>query len=157
MTKELRATAGAEIVLEGGTYFFSNVRLVGNSRLIVRGPSKIYVTGRFDLGGGSIVNESARPQDLEVIVHGYALPPGSPPSSSLVKVRGGASIAATIYAPEVDVTVGGGDDYYGAIVGKTITLRGGVRFHYDLALGELGSRGASLERLYWRDLGAPRR
>lgn len=89
-------------MLTGGTYFFSDLRLVGNARLIVRGASKIYVTGRLDLGGGSVINESGKAADLRI----FAPPP----------------------------------------------------YHYDKALLDEGANsGATLERLYWRDLNPPRR
>lgn len=155
LTGELRATAGAELILDGGVYFFSDIRLVGNSKLIVRGPSKIYVTGRLDFGGGSIVNETGSAENLRIFAHPYALPTHAPPSTTLVKLRGGSAIAASIYAPEVSVTVGGGDNYYGSILAKTISLLGGVFFHYDQALAELNAdKRANLERLFWRELGA---
>lgn len=158
VTGELRATAGAEIVLNGGTYFFSDIRLVGNSKLIVRGDSKVYVTGRLDFGGGSVVNETNSPAGLRIYAHPYVLPASNPPSRTEVKLRGGAAIGAYIYAPEVDVTVGGGDNYYGAIIARNISLLGGVFFHYDKALSRVDNdNSACMERLFWREVGIRRR
>lgn len=155
---ELRLTKKSVAVLDGGTYFFSDLRTVGRAQLIIRGPCKIYVTGTLDLGGGTIVNETGKAENLQIFVHPYALPPSAPPSTSLVKVRGGSTIAASIYAPEVDVTIGGGDDFYGAVVGSNVHILGNVRYHYDKALGNLNENsGATLERLFWRELNAPRR
>lgn len=157
-TKKLRATAGAAVVLNGGTYFFSHVKFVGRAHLVVRGPTKIYVSGSFDLGGGSIINESGKPEDLEIIVQPYALPYTHVPTPAYVDVRGGADIAAAIYAPAVPVRIGGGDHFYGSAVGRTIDVLGNVRFHYDMALRDVGgSDGAFIERLYWRELSIPAR
>lgn len=157
-TYELRASAGAAVVLEGGTYFFSDIRLTGNAYLVVRGAAEIYVTGRLDLSGGAILNTNGKPGDLCIIVHPHPLPTGSAPSGSYVKIRGGSIVAAALYAPSVPVSIGGSGHYYGSIVGQQIDLADSVSYHYDEALRDstagAGPR-AFLERLYWRELSAP--
>jgi len=145
---------GQEIVtLGGGTYFFSTVRLTGQSALQIDGPTVIYVTGDFDVSGGGVVNSSGRPGDLIVYAHPYALPPGHTPTSSQVKVRGGSQAAMAVYAPGAAISVAGNDDVFGAFIGETVTIAGNSKFHYDRALGDINTHSkVTLERLYWRDL-----
>lgn len=152
-TMALAAGGQDDVTLSGGVYIFSSVRLTGQAKLIVEGPSVIYVTGDFDVSGGGFVNQSGKPADLRVFVHPYAVIPGQTPTSSNVKIRGGAQASMALYAPAAALSVAGGDDIYGAFVSGTITISGGGRFHYDKALGEINNFGTTIvERLYWRDL-----
>jgi len=154
----LSVRSSATLTLTGGTYFFSELTLSASSKLVVTGPSKIYVTGDLDLGGGGVVNAAGDAPDLSFIVHPYPLPSGSTPSGTQVKIHGGPTFNGTVYAPGVDVKLNGGTEYFGAVVGKSIDTVGSVRFHYDEALSEGTGRGTILlERLYWRDLDPPLR
>ena len=152
-TYSLTSSGQGTIDLAGGTYFFTDVRLTGQSALRINGPTIIYVTGDFDVSGGGFVNGTGKPLDFLVHVHPYAIVPGHAPASSTVKIRGGSEASMALYAPGAALTVAGGDDLYGAYVASTITIAGNVRFHYDKALGEVQSKSeVVLERLYWRDL-----
>jgi hypothetical protein len=54
--------------------------------------------------------------------------------SGNVKVAGNSASAAVVYAPAASVTLTGGSDFFGAILGKTVTDAGGTAIHYDLNL-----------------------
>lgn len=152
-TMSLVATGSRVVTLPGGTYFFSEVRFAGGAAMRVTGPSVIYVTGQFDLGGGSLVNTTGVPGNLRVYAHPYALPGGVPPTHSEVIFNGGAGSALAVYAPAVDITVSGNSDVYGALVGRTIKSTGDAYFHYDEALSAWDEHGiVFVERLYWKDL-----
>jgi hypothetical protein len=152
-TYSLVASGSRVVTLTGGTYVFSEVNFSGGAQLIVAGPSVIYVTGRFDLGGGSVVNSTGIPSDLVVYAHPYTLTGLPAPTHSEVIFNGGPEADLAIYAPGVDVTMGGDDDVFGAVVGRTITTTGNPYFHYDEALAAWNKHSTVyLERLYWRDL-----
>ena len=54
---------------------------------------------------------------------------------SKIKLAGGTHTAATIYAPNADVDVGGGADIYGSVLSRTFTAGGsGGKVHYDRGL-----------------------
>jgi hypothetical protein len=153
----LTVTGGATATLNAGTYFFRDLTVTGSSTLQTSGSVKIFVTGSFDTGGGTLVN-LGRPQDLQVFAHPYALPAGHFPSSTLVRVRGGSGTAMALYGPEADFVLQGGGDFYGAAVARSVVVGGDARFHYDRSLGTLGAEGvATMERIFWRDLSVPRR
>ncbi|MDF1701146.1 MAG: hypothetical protein P1V36_08310 [Planctomycetota bacterium] len=152
-TRALVATGTKVVTLPGGTYFFSSVRLAGGAVLNVTGPSVIYVTGQFDLGGGSLVNATGIPSNLRVYAHPHVLPDVPAPTHSEVIFNGGAGSALAVYAPEVDITISGNADVYGALVGRAIKSTGDAFFHYDEALGAFNEHGkVHVERLYWKDL-----
>ena len=151
----LVASGSRVVTLPGGTYFFSDVRFSGGAELRVTGPTVIYVTGQFDLGGGVLVNATGVPSDMIVYVHPYDLPGVPSPTQSEVKFNGGPAASLAVYAPEVDITVGGNNDVYGSLVGRDITTLGNASFHYDEALGAWAKFSkVFVERLYWRELNA---
>jgi len=43
---------------------------------------------------------------------------------------------ASIYAPQAAVNVGNNASFFGAIIGRTLTVAGGAQLHYDLALAD---------------------
>ena len=154
----LRLNGSQNVTLNGGTYFFTDVTVTGQARITVSGPVVIYVTGEFDLGGGGIINAAGPPSNILLYAHPYPLPAGNAPTRQEVRIHGGAEFSAAVYAPEVDVYMAGGIEYFGSVVGGRITTGGGFLFHYDEALGDLGGGGkVMLERLYWRELAVPRR
>ena len=63
------------------------------------------------------------------------------PSCTDLKYTGNASYVGTIYAPNADLTLGGGGnntyDFCGMSVTKNVTFNGHFNFHYDEALGRL--------------------
>lgn len=157
-TMSLSGKGGESIILTGGTYFFTSLRLTGGSTLQVNGPTVIYITDTFDTSGGTLINSNGVPGDLRVYAHPYPLPAGSVAPNPGIKFSGGAGSALAVHAPEMPIVVGGSGHVYGAILGETITVLGDASFHYDTALGMWDQLSTVvLERLYWRDLSAPLR
>lgn len=125
------------ITLANGTYCFSSVDLASEgSTLSVNGAVKIYLTEDSSFTGGGVVNTTGLPENLEI----YSL---FSSSSQGISVSGGSQTAMAIYAPDCRVTLSGGSNYYGSIVGKVIDISGATAFHYDKRLednvdGEIG-------------------
>lgn len=113
----------AYLKLDPGTYVLDSIKLGGGARIVVTGPTTIYVSGDINAVGGTIVNETNDPHDLTILSSG-----------SSVKINGGTGFYGSIYAPEADVALGGGADFYGAVVGSTVTLGGDFTFHVDESL-----------------------
>jgi hypothetical protein len=156
-TKAMSYKAGGTLTLPGGTYFFSDVKLTGNSTIKFTGPSKIYVTGSFDLGGGTIINTGV-PSDVMIFAHPYAVPSGYTPTSTSVSLQGGAQSRWVMYGPSAKLTIGGGSEIYGAAVAKSIKVDGNNYFHYDRSLDDLMPIGAAkVEHVYWLDTRVPNR
>ena len=125
-TGDLTVSGGNVATLADGSYCFHSVTLSGGSSLIVNGAVKINVTGTVDASGGSLVNTTLRPANLQV-ASSYSGKDG-------VKVSGHSSAYLTVYAPGTDVTFSGGSPFFGALVGKTLTVSGGSALHYDVAV-----------------------
>ncbi len=56
-----------------------------------------------------------------------------------IKIAGNGSLAASVYAPNADVTLNGGGNsgvVYGGVVALNGTITGGQSFHFDEALRE---------------------
>ncbi|MDA2927266.1 hypothetical protein MYX78_08550 [Acidobacteria bacterium AH-259-G07] len=134
----IKCGGGKFLHLQAGTYNINSIQLGGGAWLVVdSGPIVINVAGNgitgsnkaVDFGGGSIANEIANlagvPSDL-LFVYG-----GSQP----LEFSGGSGAYGLIYAPNAEVSIGGGGHWYGAIVANTLDNGGGSSIHYDRSLG----------------------
>jgi hypothetical protein len=124
--------SGGNLILTGTTYYFASVTLSGGGLLTLNNGGQhadIWVSTDFGAGGGGVVNTSQKAGNLAI----WAC--GSPTKPSKWDLSGGSNGYMTLYAPNHDVVVGGGGDFYGAIIGATFSATGGSRFHYDEALG----------------------
>lgn len=117
---DLRMQSDDSITLTGGTYYFDSVRMTGQARIYVTGPTVIYVKGDGVFGGGGIVNATENPANLLVYSEG-----------STLSLKGGSGFHGAVYAPDSDVTVHGTSDYFGTIVGRTVHFQGDAAVHVD--------------------------
>ena len=127
----MNVQGGAEFHLGAGVYEINSLRLAGNATLIIDSGPVIFrvegdgVTAPINLTGGTISNASYVSSDLQFIYGG----------TGDVTVSGGVESSALIYAPNGDVTVTGNADFYGSVIGGTVTIPSGAAIHYDRALG----------------------
>jgi Tfp pilus assembly protein PilX len=126
------------LTLTPGVYNINSISEQGANTAVILAPDPIThlygtvtlnVTGSnqstpIDLTGNGLENPTLNPSYLQI---NYA-------GTGTVKVAGNASSAAVIYAPNASVTLTGGSDFFGAILGQTVTDAGGTAIHYDLNL-----------------------
>lgn len=126
----VKMLAGAALHLSAGTYTFNSLTLAGGSSLVIdSGPVILKIAGQsivtpIDFTGGSVSNPGFDPSTFQVVYGG----------TGNVKLNGGANTASVVYTPNAVVTFSGNGDFYGSIVGKTITDLGGAQIHYDSSL-----------------------
>jgi hypothetical protein len=121
-----------------GTYHFRDFTLTGQATINVSGETVIYVTGNLNTAGGRLANSTLVPSNLLVLMtgeHGHT-----------ATVIGNAQFHGVIYGPEVDITITGTGDLFGACVGKTLTMQGTGDAHYDEALDQLSNSALPLPR-----------
>lgn len=136
-----------------------DLRVTGTANIIINPGSSLtlYVAGDVDMtGSGGFQNGTAsapnNPDRLTIY--------GTKPSSSIINIpadwqdwslTGNGYLSAVIWAPNADVTVNGGANIYGSIVGEYVTMVGGGAFHQDESLGRKKTSG--LWRLSkWREI-----
>jgi len=104
------------------------VTISGGSILAVAGPVKIVLTGQLDASGGSFLNPSHVPANLQ-LESSYA-------GASGILLSGGTAAYLTVYAPRTSIGFSGSSPLYGALLGKTVSASGTAAIHYDVrALG----------------------
>jgi hypothetical protein len=126
VTGDLKVSGGKAAALAPGTYCFHTVELSGGATLTVSGPVVIKLTGQLNGSGGSLLNLTKLPSNLQ-IDSSYA-------GGSGVLLSGGSSAYLSVYAPLTSITLSGGSPVYGALLGKTLDLSGGAAVHYDTQL-----------------------
>jgi hypothetical protein len=143
--------------INGGDWKIGNINLGGNGQTLrIEGTVRLYVTGNTSISGnGSIL--IAPGASLEVYSAGSVSIAGNGvanqtslasnnkffglPGSTSWNISGNGQWTGTIYAPQADLAMKGGGtngDMSGAVVAKSITLEGNVKFHYDEALEDSG-------------------
>lgn len=120
----------SQITLTSGIYFFSSISLTSGAQLIIPPDQKvvIFMTSSLNASGGSIVNTTTKPANLQI----YSTGPN-------VDITGSSTIYAAIYAPNAAIKVSGSGMVYGSLVGKSIQDAGNGTVHYDRALEKLES------------------
>jgi hypothetical protein len=124
--------------LDNGAYVTGYAALVVNDSLSVSGSKKI------TLAPGAKLDIYCKASSASISGDGIDNPGtaanfryfGLPGNNSLT-MSGGAHIIAVIYAPDTDVTLGGGGNeinFQGAAMAKTFRINGGMNLHYDEAL-----------------------
>jgi Flp pilus assembly protein TadG len=116
--------AGDTVNMPPGNYYFRNMTINAGATLMITGNTNIFVTGNYTLAGGAyIVNTTMLASNLEFYMTG-----GS------ANITSDTTFYGVVYAPNTDVTVNASGDFYGAIVGKTLSVSGGGLGHYDESL-----------------------
>lgn len=126
----IRVTADATLTLHAGTYNINSLTLAGGATLTVAtGPVILNVAGQadgtpIDFTGGAAINESYDPSLLRI---NYA-------GTGTLKLTGGTTTAAIVYAPNAHTMIAGGADFYGSVLSATVDVSGGASIHYDRRL-----------------------
>jgi len=103
-----------------------------------------YVEGNVTATGGSFVNQTnvAANNVINVV---------TPAAGTIrtVNFSGGGKFIGAINAPSADFDLAGNSDFYGALIGKTMLIRGGGSFHYDEALARGEGTGGAYKVVSW--------
>lgn len=126
-------TAHTTLNFAPGVYNINTISLAGHAAVDVEtnppGQVVLNIAGNgiaagnavVDLTGGSVSNPTGIANDFQINYGG----------AGTIKVAGGSATYMVIYAPNALVTLKGGSDFYGAILGNSVNDAGGVKFHYD--------------------------
>lgn len=137
--------AGNDVqTLAPGTYSLSSLKITGNGKIKLSGPTTIYVSGDVTItGNGAIITASNLPSNLTLNVKG----------TRPVSFSGNGAFYGKIYAPTSAINLSGNGHIYGSIVANTIAHSGNGCIHYDKALSTGGGSTSSSNNLtYWTEL-----
>jgi len=118
-TKDFSLGSGKSLTLPGGVYYVHNFAMSGSASLTFTGPATVYFYGTFNMSGSTTTKDSI-PNNLKII--GCMTPTGGAPGS--LTLSGSSALAATIYAPQSDITLSGSSNLYGTMLGKKVTQSG---------------------------------
>jgi hypothetical protein len=118
--------------LTSGIYSVRNVTMNSTAVLNITGDVTLYVSGNMSLSGGVNVSGN-QPGNFKIRM--------VTPNTS-VSMTGNTALYADLYAPGSTVTIGGNGDFYGTVVGKTLSLSGRAGVHYDETIFPYGGYAA---------------
>ena len=117
------------IDLPAGTYYFNDMTLSGQATLNITGETHIYIAGDLVRDGGTSVNNNTQiANNLQIYMTG-----------GTADITSNDAFYGVIYAPETTVRLAGDAQYFGAVVGRTLTVTGTSAGHYDETLNLIGS------------------
>ena len=128
--RDITMTGNKDLHLTTGTYNINSISESGQTELWVdSGPVVINVTGTgnatpVQLTGGGVSNSTLNPMNLQILYAG----------TGAISLKGGAQGSGLLYAPNASYSFGGNGDWYGAVVGASLTDMGGAAIHYDRRL-----------------------
>ncbi len=143
------ANAGTDVYLSAGTYNLNSIQLNGNSRLIFPPNARFPLSGQviFNIAGCSTISGSncgsylSTPVDLTggSTTLGLDAKGAVDPTqfqiqyagTGTIKLNGGAAAGGVVYAPNAALSLSGGGDFYGSVIGSTVTISGNGAIHYD--------------------------
>jgi len=115
------------------TININSITLNGNGKVVVPVGATVILnvagqgqTTPIDFTGGSTSNASLDPSHFQIQYAG----------TGAVRLNGGSATSEMLYAPNAAVELSGGNDFYGSIVGATVTDTGGAKLHYDRHLSK---------------------
>lgn len=137
----IKVTGSGAVVIPGGTpedpniYVLNDLTLQTNTTVTIDGAVEIYVLGDTDITGNIIVNNVAgAAHPLPANFKLFAVDADGDGLAGDVELGGGSSLFAQVYAPQSNVIIhgtGGEAGLFGAVVGKTINIKGNSAIHYD--------------------------
>ena len=131
-TTNIVITAGALFGTGAIKLNVNSISLTGNSTISLGANTSLTMnvagTGVspdvVDFEGGSFANGSFDPSKFQILYAG----------TQRLKLTGGTSAAATVYAPNAAVQMTGGTDFYGSVLSRTFSANSHVAMHYDRSL-----------------------
>jgi len=120
------------LTLAPGTYNVNSLSMTGNAQIIVSPPGAVTLnvaglgrTTAVAFGGNGIVDDN--------VANDFVINYGCTPAASCgtVSIAGNGNVTAILNAPNAPITQQGNGNWYGSIIGSTITIGGNAFFHYD--------------------------
>ena len=142
-----------ELTLSTGTYYFNNLILDGNAKLIITGDVTIYLTGVFTTSSGSKANVDNSPQSKFNVPSRMVIYSSCTNTTPFcVDVASSSGFSGAMYVPDGSIRINTGGDVYGSLIGGSIDLASGSDFHYDEALANLATPfGGKVEMFAWTE------
>ncbi len=113
------------LALNPGVYYFDSLTEAASGRLQINGTlndtTTIFVKTSLDLSGQGVVNLGGDPTRVTI---NYA-------GTDTMKLAGGSSAFVEVYAPNAPMQLVGTSDFYGSFIGKTVTIQGTPKVHFD--------------------------
>jgi Tfp pilus assembly protein PilX len=126
----INVSGNVSIYLTAATSFSTGNNIIFN----IPSGSKltVYTDGTFRFGNNATINNVSQVAGNFKIYSTY-----STYVSNGVALSNNATTAAAVYAPNTGVTISNNGDFYGAVIGETISLSGSSnsKIHFDQALG----------------------
>lgn len=108
--------------LAAGDYLYHNINISSNRLLTTDGPVRIWFTGDLNIQSNATVQGLGQSGNLWFFDMGQ---------NGNSHINSNSHVQAVVYTPALNVTVQSNAEFFGAIVGKTITIQSDADIHFD--------------------------
>ena len=142
--------AGSVLHLSAGTYVVNSITMNGGATIVIDGAGPVVFkvagvgqTTPVDFSGGAISNPSFDPTAMQVYYGG----------TGAVKLTGGSDTSGLVVAPNSNVSISGGGDFFGSVIAGTVSGTGGAVIHYDRSLSrrQITQGNPLLHQFTWKN------
>jgi hypothetical protein len=150
------------------TYHMSSFSPNGKGTITINGNVTLYVDGAFSMNNQQALNITAGSKLTiyqgsganDFTVNGQAVAGTATAdrfqvysaSTGTFKFNGGSTVYAYVYAPQATFTNNGGNEFFGAIMAKSMKLSGTASFHYDEALSNIATPVPDFKIVSWVEI-----
>ena len=120
---DLFLTANDNLKVAPGNYYLETLTMRSGASITLSGKTTFYVAGDVDAAGAGIISLTQDPQDLTIISTGAKF-----------DIGGTYDFYGSVLAPYADIALYGDAQFYGAVIGQTVEMRGNFQFHVDESL-----------------------
>lgn len=144
--------------ISAGNYKYTSLSLSNNAHLTVNGNVELYLTGATSLSlANNVVITVSSGASLKIYTDGVFTVSNNSTINTVsqlasqfqvystytgangVNISNNGSLYAAVYAPNTDVNLNNNVGFFGAAVGKTVTLSNNGEVHYDQALATVAN------------------
>ena len=162
---------GTNRTLTTGDYKYTSVSTDNNSTLNITGNVRLYLTGALAFpAGNNVAITVASGATLQIFIDGtltinsnviLSSSGNIPKSIQIYSTYSGANgitignngvLAAAVYAPGTDISIGNNNDFFGSVIGKTVAVHNNAAIHYDESLGNLSTVVGSTGVTVWQEI-----
>lgn len=126
-------------------YVQGELRIDSNAQLRITGgvDVTIYVGGNVSVKSNGIVNESSLASNFSLI---------GLDTCNAIELNSNVDFYGVVYAPTANIEIHSNADLYGSVVGSCLLIDGNAGLHYDKALANDFSMGATIKLEDWQEL-----
>ncbi len=158
-------SGGTPLVLPPGTKSYEHLIVSTSSSVTIQGPATLVLEDLSVVEGAELVLDTTGGQirlfitdELSLAAGSYLTQTGTDPRQLVIQVasdetaefHGEGALYGLVFAPLAEISLGGGMEFFGSLVGSSVDFEGAAKLHFDLTLADWGEENGIPHFAAWR-------